>query len=273
MFLYHRDTLSGIERPFRSIDNRDAPAPRNTNRGNIIETLCRENRIGGGRFLIRCCRARARAERSIAGICFRFINSTMAGNSADLPVRFSLPTPIRQSTGIRTRVEREGLLISSPTNVCKTGIPDRKEWTERAPPAGRRDIFRYVNKYKVDRRAFLGYKGLGNCPCIIGAAKLLTAERRVREITRRPKVSRRHAMRRRRRRRRRRGAAASAKRVWGAPGFTFGNVAIYRPSCRCGEEGLGHQPCVPTKFNSFVTVSCPNHAPNGSSLVIRKKTS
>lgn len=73
VFLYHRDTLSGIERPFRSIDNRDAPAPRNTNRGNIIETLCRENRIGGGRFLIRCCRARARKDQSLA---FVFVSST-----------------------------------------------------------------------------------------------------------------------------------------------------------------------------------------------------
>lgn len=26
-----------------------------------------------------------------------------------------------------------------------------------------RDIFRYVNKYKVDRQTILGYKGLGNC--------------------------------------------------------------------------------------------------------------
>lgn len=26
-----------------------------------------------------------------------------------------------------------------------------------------RDIFRYVNKYKVNRQTFLGYKGLGNC--------------------------------------------------------------------------------------------------------------
>jgi len=49
-------------------------------------------------------------------------------------------------------------------------------------PAGRsvdrqriRDIFRYVNKYKVDWQAFLGYKGLCNCLCIIGTGKLLTA--------------------------------------------------------------------------------------------------
>lgn len=37
----------------RSLKSIDASAPRNANRGNVIETLCVENRIGdGGRFLI-----------------------------------------------------------------------------------------------------------------------------------------------------------------------------------------------------------------------------
>jgi len=54
-------------------------------------------------------------------------------------------------------------------------------------------------------------------------------------------------------------ATASTERVLAAPGFTLGNVAIYRPSCRCGEEeDWGTSPDVSTKFNSFVAASRPN---------------
>lgn len=54
-------------------------------------------------------------------------------------------------------------------------------------------------------------------------------------------------------------AATSTERVLAAPGFTLGNVAIYRPSCRCGEEeDWGTSPDVSTKFNSFVAASRPN---------------
>ena len=40
------------------------------------------------------------------------------------------------------------------------------------------------------------------------------------------------------------------------PGFTLGNVAIYRSSCRCREQDWGTG-SISTKFNSFVTVSSP----------------
>lgn len=143
-------------------------------------------------------RARARARR--ASVCFRFIYPTMmttTRNSRDLHARLSLPLcPPKYRYSNSNGAHLHGAMCA-----CKTGIPDRREqeWSTSILPAcagrsvGRqrvRDIFRYVNKYKVDRRAFLGYKGLCNCLCIIGTGKLLTATRCIQAITRRPKVSR-----------------------------------------------------------------------------------
>lgn len=153
MSIHHRDTFSGIGRSVQSID---APAPRNTSHGNVIEKhyICGENKIR--RSLIRRHRARSRQDRS-SGVCFRFINPTRpagtAGNSHNiyLLVSPSFPSSFRQSTGTRTRTERD----SSRRCASKAKPESRIGGGERNgvashPPA--RDIFRYVNKYKVDRR-------------------------------------------------------------------------------------------------------------------------
>lgn len=179
MSIHHRNTFSGIGR---------ADLNRSTSDKRVTVMLSR-NITGRGRrrknrrFLIRADPALPLFARRSIVAGFRLFSFHQFDASArerrEIPVIYTHPPAVSPSLPRLPSSAKVPVLELERSRDSSLGEeremrggggfvcsykPESRIARARRPAA--RDIFRYVNKYKVDRRsAFLGYKGLGETAC------------------------------------------------------------------------------------------------------------